>query len=107
MNSIFEFLLDLVLEWDDIPSYEYLVPLSVPESSVSDVDSVRWVPTDLQYESPGYPSLSQLRLEGILPESEWYQNLEFMLPGEGIREAMSREQYGHFVIYGGHEVVVE
>ena len=56
MNSVLEFLLDLVYDWENIPTYEYLVPEVVAEErDVLDVideyvDSVD--PVTLEYNFP-------------------------------------------------------
>ena len=56
MNSILEFLLDLVYDWDNIPTYEYLVPeAQADERDVLDVideyvDSVD--PVTLEFNFP-------------------------------------------------------
>ena len=35
MSNVLYFLLDLILDWDEIPSYEYLVPSVDPSEGVS------------------------------------------------------------------------
>ncbi|AXH79380.1 MAG: hypothetical protein [Circular genetic element sp.] len=37
MNSILEFLLDLVYDWDNIPSYEHLILDEKPEDDILDI----------------------------------------------------------------------
>ena len=65
MNSILEFLLDLVYDWDNIPTYEYLVPeAQADERDVLDVideyvDSVD--PVTLEFNFPFWEVMALLK----------------------------------------------
>ncbi len=101
--SLFDFLLDLILEWDDIPSYEYLVDVEIPESQhAAGVHPVRWSPHEGDRPLPRYPTVDELRLSHIIPQEGY--DADFLIPGESIRDALEYERYGHYEIYGGTDI---
>ena len=81
MSAILDFLLDLILDWDDIPSYEHLAP-SEPEERVSK-HNYPYYQGDTSVIPPGfgvvevhYPSISLQRWESRISYEEYRESLE-------------------------------